>query len=368
MQPKSQVNVYLPFFKLRKSPFSMTPDPRFFFQSKTHLDALAALVYGIRERKGFILLTGNVGTGKTTVLRTLLENINPSVVFSHIFNTDVTYLELLQMICSDFGLPIAGRSKVELTEDLFSFLVETRLEGKTALVVIDEAQNLAPEVMESMRMLSNLETPRDKLIQILLCGQPELQEKLKREELRQLAQRVVVSCELSSLSHREVERYIYQRMQISGAQGDEIFPETVVRRIARLSGGVPRLVNILCDACLLLAYADGKREVNDVLLTAAAEKCLSLSPRKIEECEAEEGAEVNGKKRRMSFFRRFAAHSGRVAMLILLMMILAMGFIELHRSVSSPPLKCDNPAAREEPTSGLIHQGLPHGNWTNRLN
>jgi general secretion pathway protein A len=330
MQRKSQTSVYLPFFRLRKPPFAMTPDPRYFFQSKTHLDALAALVYGIRERKGFILLTGNVGTGKTTILRTLLENISPSVVFSHIFNTDVSYLELLQMICSDFGLPIAGRSKVELTEDLFSFLVETRLEGKTALVVIDEAQNLAPEVLESMRMLSNLETPRDKLIQILLCGQPELHEKLKREDLRQLAQRVVVSCELSPLGEREVERYIYQRMQISGAQGDEVFGEAVVRRVARLSGGIPRLVNILCDACLLLAYAEGRREVNDLTLTAAAEQCLCLSPGKTEEVEADQ--EGGKKKRRMPFFRRFAPQFGRVAMLIaLIMMMLAMGFIEFNR-------------------------------------
>ncbi len=331
MHQKSQTSIYLPFFHLKKPPFAMTPDPRFFVQSKTHLDALAALVYGIKERKGFILLSGNVGTGKTTVLRTLLENISPNVVFSHIFNTDVTYVELLQMICSDFGLPIAGRSKVELTEDLFSFLVETRLEGKTALVVIDEAQNLAPEVMESMRMLSNLETPRDKLLQILLCGQPELQKKLKCEELRQLAQRVVVSCELAPLTHREIERYIYQRLQISGVQGDEIFPEAVVGRIARLSGGIPRLVNIICDACLLLAYAEGKREVSEQVLDAAAEQCISLSPKEGGEQKEESVSSGNGKKK-ASFFRRFVPQFGRVAMLLVfLMMVIAMGFLEVYR-------------------------------------
>jgi len=331
MRQKSQTSIYLPFFRLKKPPFAMTPDPRFFFQSKTHLDALAALVYGIKERKGFIMLAGNVGTGKTTVLRTLLENISPNVVFSHIFNTDVTYVELLQMICSDFGLPITGRSKVELIEDLFSFLVETRLEGKTALVVIDEAQNLAPEVMESMRMLSNLETPRDKLLQILLCGQPELQKKLKCEGLRQLAQRIVVTCELAPLTPREVERYIYQRLQISGVRGDELFPEAVVGRIARLSGGIPRLVNIICDACLLLAYAEGKREVSERVLDAAAEQCISLSPREGERETGESEGSESGRKRG-SFFRRFVPQFGRVAMLlVMIFMLIAMGFLQLDR-------------------------------------
>jgi general secretion pathway protein A len=270
-------SAYLDFFGLSLRPFAMTPDPRFFLQSRSHLEVLASLVYGVRERKGFVLLTGQVGIGKTTVLRTLLENIDPNVVFSHIINTDVNSQELLQMVCSDFGLPIAGRNKVELINDLFDFLVGTRLEGKNALIVVDEAQNLPDDVLESLRMLSNLETPRDKLLQIILCGQPELRTKLLQGSLQQLAQRIVINITLQPLSPDEAERYVYHRMQISGAEGEEVFPKEIAGGIARLSRGVPRLINILCDNCLMLAYSEGRKVVTRESLDQASAQCLGLA-------------------------------------------------------------------------------------------
>jgi len=357
MKMTSQNSVYLSHFDLRKPPFTMTPDPKYFFQSRTHLEALASLVYGIKERKGFILLTGNVGTGKTTVLRTLLESIDTNVVFSHVINTDVTYTELLQMICSDFGLAIAGRGKVELTEDLFSFLVETRLEGKTALVVVDEAQNLRSEVMESLRMLSNLETPRDKLLQILLCGQPELQAKLQQGALRQLAQRIVVSCTLSPLEPREVERYIYQRMRISGGCGDEVFPEEVTEYIAELSGGVPRLINILCDTSLLLAYAEGGRVVTKDIVEQAAAQCIGLASIEMEP-QIEPVSVARPGKAKSSLLRRLLPLFGRVAVIVaIILVIVAMGVFGFYgKDLKTPPK--DSGVGREP----IVHTTEAAGN------
>ena len=327
MTRTDQSSIYLPFFGLKRPPFAMSPDPRLFFRSHTHLETLASLIYGVRERKGFILLTGNVGTGKTMLLRTLLESIDPNVVFSHIINTDVNFIELLQMILSDFGLPIAGRSKVEMTDALFTFLVDTRLEGKVPLVVVDEAQNLTPEVLESLRMLSNLETPRHKLMQILLCGQPELRVKLRQGSLRQLAQRIAVSCELKPFQPREVERYIHQRIKMSGGDSSDIFPHAVIERIAELSGGVPRLINILCDSSLLLAFAEGSREVTAKMLEQAADNCIGLDSIAQEPVaglreEPEAADKEKGVSRTGSLLRR-------IAMLIfLILMILAFGFLD----------------------------------------
>jgi len=259
-------HIYLSNFGLERNPFAVTPDPRFFMRSQTHLDALAALIYGIKERKGFISLTGQVGTGKTTLVNTLLASLDLDVVFSHVIYSDLSFMELLQAMCADFGIAVGRQSKVELMNELFDFLVENRLHGKNALVVIDESQNLSQEVLESIRMLSNFETSREKLIQILLCGQPELKSLLRRNELRQLAQRIVVNAELSALNERECERYIYHRLSIAGGQGPEIFPAAIVSRIAQLSKGVPRIINILCDNCMMHAYADKASRVTESIL------------------------------------------------------------------------------------------------------
>lgn len=259
-------HIYLSNFGLETNPFAVTPDPRFFMRSQTHLDALAALIYGIKERKGFITLTGQVGTGKTTLVNTLLSSLDIDVVFSHVIYSDLSFMELLQAVCSDFGLPVGRQTKVELMNELFDFLVENRLKGKNALVVIDESQNLSPAVLESIRMLSNFETSREKLIQILLCGQPEFKTLLKRNELRQLAQRIVVNAELAPLTARECERYIYHRISVAGADGPSVFPAEVTARIGELSRGVPRIINILCDNCLMHAYAERASLITESIL------------------------------------------------------------------------------------------------------
>jgi type II secretory pathway predicted ATPase ExeA len=268
MEQQSAPGLFYARFGMSLNPFAVTPDPRFFMRSRTHLDALASMIYGIRERKGFICMTGNVGTGKTTLINTLLGSLDVDVLFSHIIYTDLSFLELLQMICADFGIKVARQSKVELMNELFDYLVQTRIKGLNALVVIDEAQNLNAEVLESLRMLSNFETSREKLIQILLVGQPELKRILKRPELRQLAQRIVVRTELSPMSQTESEKYIYHRLSVAGSEGEAVFPRDIATRIAELSGGIPRIINILCDNCLLRTFAEGTTRVTPSVLEA----------------------------------------------------------------------------------------------------
>lgn len=268
MEQQSAPGLFYARFGMSLNPFAVTPDPRFFMRSRTHLDALASMIYGIRERKGFICLTGNVGTGKTTLINTLLGSLDVDVLFSHIIYTDLSFLELLQMICADFGIKVARQSKVELMNELFDYLVQTRIKGHNALVVIDEAQNLNAEVLESLRMLSNFETSREKLIQILLAGQPELKRILKRPELRQLAQRIVVRTELSPMTQTESEKYIYHRLSVAGSEGETLFPRDIATRVAELSGGIPRIINILCDNCLLRTFAEGTSRVTPSILEA----------------------------------------------------------------------------------------------------
>ena len=358
MGQRDSESIYLSHFGLRRNPFALTPDPRFFLKSKTHLDALASLIYGIKERKGFILLTGEVGTGKTTVVRTLLESIDPTVVFSHIINTDVSFLQLLRMVCIDFGLPVGDRARVQLVDDLYDFLVETRLEGRTALLIVDEAQNLSQKVMESLRMLSNLETPREKLLQILLCGQPELRNKLKLGSMRQLAQRIAVNAELSPLLPREVERYIYHRLKICNCRGDALFPNPIAARIAVLSRGIPRLINILCDACLMLSYAEGKRVVSRDVLGIAAGQCMGIdsqpgaegaSPTPSWATEHEEMGENSGAKKGF-FLRGIAGIFARVAAIFLIFLLIVVSGVLARPADSAAPsqlleVMCNNDSA-----------------------
>lgn len=268
MEQPSSPGLFYARFGMSLNPFAVTPDPRFFMRSHTHLDALAAMIYGVRERKGFICLTGNVGTGKTTLINTLLGSLDVDVLFSHIIYTDLSFYELLQMICTDFGIAVTRQSKVELMNELFDYLVQTRIKGHNALVVIDEAQNLNPEVLESLRMLSNFETSREKLIQIMLAGQPELKRILKRPELRQLAQRIVVRTELTPMTPAESEKYIYHRLSVAGGEGEGVFPRDIAARIASLSGGIPRIINILCDNCMLQAFAEGVTRITPAILEA----------------------------------------------------------------------------------------------------
>jgi putative secretion ATPase (PEP-CTERM system associated) len=248
--------MYESFFKLRTKPFDLLPDPKFIFLSKSHKKALTYLDYGIRERSGFILLTGEVGSGKTTLIRDLLAKHYERAVLSKIFNTRVTSEQLVAMINDDFGLVTQGKDKVTLIHDLNSFLVEQYALGNQPILIIDEAQNLATDLLEEVRMLSNLEASDSKLLQIILVGQPELRETLSSPELRQLRQRININCHLQALNREEVEQYIVHRLDVAGNASAVSFSSESLDAIFNYSRGIPRLINIICDFLLLSAFAD----------------------------------------------------------------------------------------------------------------
>ncbi len=258
--------MYRSFYNLTCKPFDLIPNPEFIFLSKTHKKAITYLDYGIRERVGFILLTGEVGSGKTTIIRELINKHLERVVLAKVFNTNVSFEQLLSMINDDFDLPVQGKDKIELLRDLNHFLVEQYAKGNQPLLIIDEAQNLTLETLEEIRMLSNLETSDSKLLQIILVGQPELRTLLARPELRQLRQRISIQCNLQPLNRLEVEEYIFHRMEVAGNRGALNFSQPALDLIFKYCGGIPRLVNIMCDFLLLAAFSEEAREVGEELV------------------------------------------------------------------------------------------------------
>jgi general secretion pathway protein A len=251
--------MYESFFNLTRSPFDLSPDPACFVPTKRHNEALAALYYGIRRHKGFVVLTGEVGTGKTLLLRCLLGLLKESkdVAYAYVFNGRLTPTEFLQYILSDFGLPASGKNKSDLLFDLGQFLVARGSKKMTTVLIVDEAHHLSADILEEVRLLSNLETDDDKLLQIVLVGQPELNEKLDSVGLRQLKQRIAVRSHLGSLDAEEVERYIQQRLQIAGgnSHSNPLFSAETIAAVYRHSQGLPRLINTICDNALVTAYA-----------------------------------------------------------------------------------------------------------------
>jgi general secretion pathway protein A len=264
--------MYASFFGLNEKPFSITPDPRFLFLSERHAEALAHLVYGINEAGGFIQLTGEVGTGKTTVVRSLLAQAPKHAEIALILNPRMTPAEFLLAICEELGIHVEARSEGSLKDlvDLLSHhLLKAHAEGKRIVLVVDEAQNLAPEVLEQVRLLTNLETETQKLLQIILIGQPELRELLARTELRQLAQRITGRYHLDPLSAEETAAYVRHRLRVAGATR-EVFSNWALREVSRLSGGVPRLINIICDRALLGAFTEDRHAVGASVVRRAA--------------------------------------------------------------------------------------------------
>jgi general secretion pathway protein A len=249
--------MYKTFYNLRLNPFEITPDPSFLFSTSRHNEALASLYYGVRARKGFVVLTGEVGTGKTMLVRCVLELLRRTgVAFAYVFNPCLTALEYIRDIAGDFGLPIAGNAIEELVLSLSAFLVDRHQRKLSTLLVVDEAHHLSPELLEEVRLLTNLETTQQKLLQIVLAGQPELDEMLDSFELRQIKQRIALRCHLEPLSLDETRGYIQRRLQIAGVPPDiTIFSEPATNAVFRHSNGFPRLINTICENALLSGYA-----------------------------------------------------------------------------------------------------------------
>jgi len=263
--------MYLSYFGFAEAPFSIAPDPRYLYMTRGHQEALAHLLYGVNGDGGFVLLTGEIGAGKTTVCRCLLEQIPDSCDIAYIVNPMLTVEELLSTICAELGIACPpGNTSIKVFVDrINAYLLEAHAKGRHTVLIVDEAQNLSAEVLEQMRLLTNLETAQRKLLQIILLGQPELAEILERPGLQQLAQRIVARYHLGSLSKPEVAAYVQHRLEVSGAQR-KLFPEALMGRLYRLSKGVPRIINVLCDRALLGAYTQGKERVDRATLAQAA--------------------------------------------------------------------------------------------------
>jgi general secretion pathway protein A len=260
--------MYERFFYLKEKPFHITPDPRFLYLGRKHSEAMELLSYGIRERKGFILLTGEVGTGKTTLCRALLDKLPEQTESALILNPMLSDADLLSTIVHDFGLDTATAPAANI-ERLNGFLLELNASGGNAAVIIDEAQNLNRSALEMVRLLSNLETEREKLLQIVLVGQPELREKLKLSQLRQLNQRVIIRYHLEPLDLGETADYIRKRLAVAGSTGSVEFTADAIKAVHRGSGGIPRMINIVSDRALTAAYISEKRVIDKKVLRMA---------------------------------------------------------------------------------------------------
>lgn len=263
--------MYAAYFGLKENPFRLSPEPSYLFLSEQHRDAINHMIYGIAEKKGFMMISGDIGTGKTTICRTLLTLIEGLVETALIFNTAISELELLETVCREFGIPVTDepRTKKAYLDALNGFLLVNFAEGKKALLLIDEAQNLSHGVLEQIRMLSNLETEKEKLLQIVLVGQPELRAALALPALRQLNERITVRCELRPLSTNDVKRYIAHRLRVAGGPGKILMTPGAYHLIYYFSEGIPRRINTLCDRALLIAYAKNVTKVDRGMIRQA---------------------------------------------------------------------------------------------------
>ena len=254
-------DMYREFFGLKEKPFNVTSDPNFLFLSRVHKEAFSHLLYGIKERKGFLEITGEIGAGKTTLCRALLNQLDRSTKSAFIFNSTLPELQLFEAVLEDYGLIIERKTKSAMIRQLNNFLINELSVGNNVILIIDEAQNLKPSILEEIRMLSNLETEKEKLFQIILVGQPELRNKLNSPSLTQLRQRIAIRFHITPLEKDEVDKYIYHRLTVAGSTGQISFDQGAIEAIYKYSGGIPRLINMVCDKALLAAYVMGARDV-----------------------------------------------------------------------------------------------------------
>ncbi len=254
--------MYLQFYGLRQSPFDITPNPRFLFHSNKHREAFNHLLYGIRERKGFVQLTGEVGAGKTTLCRALLEHLDGKYSTALILNPVLNADELMRAIATEFGLEVRGLDRLETIATISDFLLKQTFAGKETVLIVDEAQNLTEDLLEQVRLISNIETDDRKLLQIVLMGQPELRDRLNQHKLRQLRQRITVRYHLAPLTRNEVGQYIHHRLALAGSQGLPTFTFPAIWRVFSYSQGIPRLINALCDKALLAGFVERSYRIN----------------------------------------------------------------------------------------------------------
>ena len=289
--------MYKRFYNLKRNPFEITPDPSFLFATRKHNEALAALYYGVRRRKGFVVMTGEVGTGKTLLVRCLLQVLNrANVAYAYVFNPRLSATEFLQYIAGDFRLPTKGKSKSELLLDLSSFVIARHQKNLTTVLIVDEAHHLSADLLEEVRLLTNLETPQEKLLQILLVGQPELDEKLDSTDLRQLKQRIALRSHLAALDLDETRGYVYRRLQLAGnANPDQVFPMETILEVHGQSRGFPRLINTLCENALIQGYAKQAQSISpEIIEEIAADFRLNVEhpSRDVQATQAEPSGEV----------------------------------------------------------------------------
>jgi len=269
--------MYEAFYGLRESPFRVTPDPRFLYRNPAIEEAVAALTYGVERRKGFLSLVGEVGTGKTTLLRHLLDSLPPSTQTVFILYPTVQFEEMLEHILHELGIPTDGAGKFTKLQRLHEFLLEHTRSGGNAAILLDEAQDLDARVLEELRLLSNLETGTEKILQILLAGQPEFERKLAQPALRQLRQRIALHVRLRALAPAEVSAYVRSRLERAGAQDGALFTPDALARIAEVTEGIPRLVNVLCDSCLVTGFAAGSTQITRPIVEEAWADYAALS-------------------------------------------------------------------------------------------
>lgn len=325
--------MYKEYFGLKENPFSIAPDPRYFYMSKGHGEALAHLVYGTNTDGGFILLTGEVGTGKTTVCRCLLDHLPENAEVAFILNPKLTVEELLATICDEFGIsyPEGNTSNKLFVAAINDYLLDAHEKGKRAILVIDEAQHLTIDVLEQIRLLTNLETNQRKLLQIVLLGQPELRRLLVQPQLRQLNQRITVRYHLAPLLKEEIVAYVNHRLSVAGFVRGQLFSKKPLSELYRLTGGIPRLINIICDRALIGTFVQGKDRVdNKTLLTATRE--------------------VSGKKSYWWFRRGISPAAAAVFFFLILAAVASLYYVQRQWTVPIP--RVNNP--QEQPVSAVI--------------
>lgn len=258
--------MYTNFYNLKEKPFEITPDPRFLYLSESHREALAHLIYAVREKKGFTVITGEVGTGKTTLIQTLLSRLDGSTRTAYVFNPNLGSTDFLQYVCQDFGLRSQKKTKGQYIFYLHNFLMDCYAKNENVVLIIDEAQNLDPKLLEEVRLLTNLETPKSKLLQVILMGQPELDKVLDDPKFRQLKQRISLRYRMKPFNKEEMKKYITYRLIKAGADDTKIFAPEALERIFHYSKGIPRLVNIVCDNALLGGYAADQKIIGDKII------------------------------------------------------------------------------------------------------